>query len=205
MNKTSSLLMALLTLSATGVAFAGGTVHRVPEEAPAVEAPAPAPEPAPVPMAVTPAPAPIVVAPAYAPHAYVGGSLGRTHYQGGVNGSANATGGKLYAGYQFSPNFAAEAAYNTLGSANGSRSQGGSVDALGILPVSQNVDLFGKVGVADLKSTGGSYKAGANYGVGARYNLTQHVSARAELERFQKADTVGGKANQASAGVQYNF
>lgn len=214
------LLLALVGLSATSVAFAGGTVAPAPEEAPA----------APEAVAPAPAPAPVVVAPAFIPHWYVGASVGSTHYTG--SGTANATGGKVFAGYQFHPNFAVEATYADLGSVDGDvrsvRGQGGMIDAVGILPFGawgHDFNVFGKIGVADMSLRGGvddSYKAGLHYGVGLAYNFTHALGVRIEAERFEKvgADQTGiaiipggpvfadfgqAKANFYSIGLQYNF
>lgn len=206
MNK-SKLLIALVAMSSS-VAFAGGTVHRAPMEAPAEVAPAPAPAPAPVEVAPAPVAAPVAVAPAFVPSWYVGASIGRTHYTDTV-GAANATGGKVFAGYRFHPNFAAEVSYVNLGSTDGARGEGASADVLGILPVGYNTDLFAKVGVADLKLKSGAgdsgSKVGANYGIGATYHFNRNIGVRAEAERYEKVGDTGVKANQYSVGVQYNF
>jgi OmpA-OmpF porin, OOP family len=209
MNK-SKLLIAIAAMSSS-VAFAGGTVRQAPVEAPAEVAPAPAP--APEVVAPAPAPAPVVVAPAFIPSWYVGASVGQSHYtQAGA--SDNETGYKVFGGYRFNPNFAAELSYIDLGRTSGSvKGQGASLDVLGILPVGYNFDIFGKVGVADLKADGAvndSYKAGANYGIGASYHFNRNLSARVEAERFDKvgeSQPVFGqaKANLYSVGLQYNF
>lgn len=198
MNK-SKLLIALVAMSSS-VAFAGGTVHRAPMEAPAEVAPAPAPAPAPAEVAPAPVAAPVAVAPAFVPSWYVGGSVTRDSVSGPVPVS-KTTGVKVFAGYRFHPNFAAEVAYNHLAS----DIKGASADVLGILPVGYNVDLFGKVGVADLKADGYGSKTGANYGVGAAYHFSPNWSARAEAERFDKVGNTGDHANAYSVGVQYNF
>lgn len=200
MNK-SKLLIALVAMSSSA-AFAGGTVRQAPVEAPAEVAPAPVPEVAPAPIAV-----PVAVAPAFVPSWYVGASVGRTNYKDSL--ADKATGGKVFGGYRFLPNFAAELSYVNLGSSNGFRGEGASADVLGILPVGYNTDIFGKVGVADLKmksdfGDSGS-KAGANYGVGATYHFNRNIGVRAEAERYEKVGDTGAKANQYSVGVQYNF
>jgi OOP family OmpA-OmpF porin len=223
MKNRSRILISLLALTAAPMAFAGGTVAPAPEEAPAAPAPAPAPE------VVAPPPAPVVVAPAWRPHFYVGGSIGRTRYSDTNGGSNNATGGKIFAGYQFHPNFAVEAAYADLGSVSGDvrsvRGQGGVIDAVGILPFGawgHDFNVFGKIGVADTQLRGGvdtGYKAGAHYGVGVGYNFTHALGVRLEAERFQKVGAqqvafVPGegdvnfgqaRANLYSIGLQYNF
>jgi OmpA-OmpF porin, OOP family len=204
MNK-SKLLIALVGLFATGVAFAGGTVRQAPVEAPAEVAPAPAPAP----EVVAPAPAPVVVAPAFVPSWYIGASVGRSEYSDAGNG----TGWKVFGGYRFHPNFAAELSYVDLGNTDiapgfSAKSRGGSLDALGILPLGNNFDVFAKVGVADMKLSGdfsSGSKVGANYGIGATYHFSHTIGVRAEAERFQNVGEDLGSANLYSIGVQYGF
>jgi len=219
--RISSLMIGLLGLVSV-TAYAGGTVAPAPEEAPAA-ASAPAPEPAPAPEA-TPAPEPAPqaeVAPpepepvmsSFTSHWYGGAAISRSSYSGTTlaNGSPvepnHGTGGKLFLGYRFNPNLAVEASGVYLGSTSSIKGEGGSLDVLGIAPVSSSINLFAKVGVADLKAQGAdsnSYKAGLNYGVGGMYALNDDWSARLEAERFQK---VGNhlKANLYSLGIQYGF
>jgi OmpA-OmpF porin, OOP family len=212
---TKKFLVGLLAAFSATAAYAGGTVRPAPMEAPAQMAPEPAPYVAPA-----PAPAPVVVAPAFVPHGYVGASIGRTDYSGSTPTSnpaaatytvahpGNATGGKVFAGYQWSPNMAAELTYASLGSSEGVRGQGFAADLLGIMPLGAgNWGLFGKIGIADMHASGAwndSNKAGANYGIGVSYNLSHALGFRAEAERFQK---VGPDlaANLYSVGLQYNF
>jgi OmpA-OmpF porin, OOP family len=205
--KKSKLLIALIGLSASGVAFAGGTVRQAPAEAAAEVAPAPAP--APEAVVPAPAPTPVVVAPAFVPSWYVGASVGRSNYSDADNG----TGWKVFGGYRFHPNFAAELSYVDLGNSTDAggltaKSRGGSLDALGILPFGNNFDVFAKVGVADMKVSGdvsSGSKASANYGIGATYHFSHTIGVRAEAERFQKVGDRFGSANLYSIGIQYGF
>lgn len=216
-----SLLVGLFTAVAANAAFAGGTVAPAPQEAPA----------APQAVAPVPAPAPVVVAPTFLPHWYIGASIGRTDYS---EVSDHATGGKVFAGYQFHPNFAVEAAYADLGSVSGTardvRGQGGLIDLVGIFPFGtwgHDFNVFAKIGVADMRLNGGiddSYKAGAHFGIGIGYNFTHAFGIRLEAERFQKvgAEQIGtailpdgtvvpnanfgqARANLYTIGIQYNF
>jgi OmpA-OmpF porin, OOP family len=214
MKKNSALLIGLLGMMSTGVALAGGTVRRAPVEAPAEVAPAPAPAPAPEVYTPAPAPAPVVVSPVSESGFYAGGAIGRSTYSGTTQISpttfeapGNGTGGKIFAGYQFNRNFAAEASYVNLGSSGSVRGQGGAIDAVGILPVGSNIDIYGRLGVADMKAGGGlddRYKVGGHYGIGAAYHFTPNLSARVEAEHFQK---VGPdlSANLYTVGVAYKF
>jgi OOP family OmpA-OmpF porin len=143
------------------------------------------------------------------------------------------TGYKLYLGYQFDRHFALEGGYVDLGKLKfDSTTLGGSLsgniktkdglflDAVGIAPLNDRFNVFGKVGVYDLKTqltasgTAGSVdtssrKAGLNYGLGVGYKLTQHLGARLEWEQFHhvgSTDKTGrANVNLLSAGLDYHF
>ncbi len=91
---------------------------------------------------------------------YIGGSLATPHYGDNVNGLSignSGISGKLFGGYQLSPNFAVEAGVSDLGrisDENGSiKSHGEYVDAVGLLPLSARWSLLGSVGVRTSTST----------------------------------------------------
>lgn len=132
--------------------------------------------------------------PAHAEGLYAGGSLGGTNYPNDVNGidggSSNVS-GKLFGGYQFTPNFALEAGAADFGRAraHGDRVDGHALflDAVGILPLDEQWSLLGRVGVAhaDLNtSTGDANGTGLKVGLGAQYALSHNVALRAEWERY---------------------
>ncbi|TXC66316.1 porin family protein [Piscinibacter aquaticus] len=85
----------------------------------------------------------------------VGGSLASTKWKGddigGLSTDKSATGGKIYGGYSFTPNFGLEAGYATFGkykSAAGSvKADGFFADAVGTLPLGNGFSALGRVGV----------------------------------------------------------
>ena len=185
-----------------------------------------------------------------APGFYVGGSLGSTRAnfnndainnlainQGfKVNSSLTdntSTGGKLFGGYQFSPNFALEGGYFDLGRFNFSgvtsggnysgdtRARGLNLDLVGTLPLSDRFSVLGRVGAAyaqtrDNGSTNGLVNFSGNrsrndtnvkYGVGLQYALTDALSLRGEFERYRINDPIRNRNNvdMASLGLIYRF
>jgi len=120
---------------------------------------------------------------------------------------------KLNVGYQINRNLAIEGGYLGLGeqdyvdnfgdTASNSVS-GWDVKAVGILPLSYQFSLLGKLGVADIRSSinipwysygGGSYgsssKTGLTYGLGAKFDLTRVLSMRLDWDSYDSNINVG--------------
>ena len=147
---------------------------------------------------------------------YVGGSLGTTRYPDAVNGiSGHGSGisGKLFGGYQLTPNFALEAGVGELGRIhNGVAKVDGRgiyLDAVGLYPVDGKWSLLGRVGAAHVNldtSNGDSAGNGLKLGLGAQYSLTSKLALRGEWERY-RSSAFGGKPNidQFTAGVRVGF
>ena len=186
-----------------------------------------------------------------APGFYVGGSVGPTRAHFGNNGINNqfvgqgftvnststdnkSTGGKVFGGYQFSPNFALEGGYFDLGRFNYSgitsggnysgdtRPRGLNLDLVGTLPLNDRFSVLGRVGAAyartqDNFSSTGFYSGATGtrtrnntdvkYGVGLQYAITEALSLRGELERYRISDPLRGRSNvdMASIGLVYRF
>ena len=160
---------------------------------------------------------------------YLGASYGRTEVQ--LTGAEKAAfndlgfseidevdqGFKVFGGYRFHRNFALEGFYADLGDAefsNGavtikSATDGYGLSAVGLLPVTEQIDLFAKVGMfhwsvdatSNVNISAGDDGTDGTYGIGAAYNM-KTVSLRAEFERF---DIGGDDVDMISAGVQINF
>jgi OOP family OmpA-OmpF porin len=146
---------------------------------------------------------------------------------------------KLFAGYKFNENFAVEGSYADLGEATfgsivtapttGSVSaswgaKAWSIAAVGILPVTDQLEVFGKIGGhfsnVDLSATGSGGGStvtvsrdddgyGLLLGVGASYSLTKNIAVRAEWERYKDVgdENTTGKSDvdMMSVGIQYKF
>jgi OOP family OmpA-OmpF porin len=146
------------------------------------------------------------------------------------------TGGRLIAGKQFNRNFAAEISYFDFGKFNytfnntngGSVNRevgirGGALDLIGILPMTQRISLYGKVGaqVAMVKehfSGNISYANDSNpnprrkevnvkAGVGIEYKFTEALATRFEIERYRLKDGLQNRAdlNFASVSLIYKL
>lgn len=156
-----------------------------------------------------------VAAPVFA-QGYVGLGLGTSSISGfdrtigGVSfagGNASKTSTKILGGYQFTPNWGAEAQYTMLGKrsttvtpvqngANTNSVEGFQfgVYGTGTFPLNANFSLIGKLGVSansgrTTDTLGGSTRSSASnlaYGLGASYKFTPNVSLRAEYEDFGK-------------------
>ncbi len=147
---------------------------------------------------------------------YAGASLGVTQYPDSINGVAgdgSPVVGKVFGGYQFTPNFALEAGAASLGgvsSASGDMN-GHSVflDAVGILPLNDKWSLLGRVGWAQVDlntSLGDDSGTGLKIGLGAEYALTNKVAVRGEWERYQ-VNVFNDKPNvdQYTVGLKVAF
>ena len=165
--------------------------------------------------------------------AYVGGTIGRAEasefcssdgFAGTISNCEDTdTGWKAFVGYRFNRNFAAELSYINFGEYSGRVTLGplsatANVDAtawglaaVGILPVSNRFDLFGKLGFVRGESDGSVNLGGTtvevgdkgtelHYGFGAIFNFTRNLGIRAEWEMVNDADL-----SLLSIGLQYRF
>lgn len=160
----------------------------------------------------------LAAAAAHAEGLSIGGSIGSTRFKGddigGLPTDRSETGGKIYGGYGFTPNFGLEAGYARLGKfssgAGNVKGDGYFVDGVGTLPLGNNFSALGRVGVFNGKldsslagsDRGTSYKVGA----GVQYDFDKNLGVRGEWERY-RFDALGTKANTDlySVGVNYRF
>ena len=156
------------------------------------------------------------------PGPYIGGSIGTTRFHGPDVGDIDTdktdTGGKVYGGYQFTPNFSLEGGYVGLGKYSSSASElklnnGVFLDAVGTLPVAQDFSLLGRVGVyngkADRTINGvndSERGTDVKYGAGVQYDLSKNTAIRGEWERYRvKALDIKENTDLFSVGVNYRF
>jgi OOP family OmpA-OmpF porin len=154
---------------------------------------------------------------------YVGGSVGQMEADGncpsGYSCDFKDTSWKVFGGYRLHRNFAAEVFYANWGeikvasgpvSATGKLTSFG-VAALGILPVGEQFELFGKLGIASSDQKVSASGPGVTisdsssgsdtlFGLGASYNFTRNFALRAEWERLNDSEV-----NAVSIGLQYKF
>ena len=158
----------------------------------------------------------LVTVTAHAEGLYVGGSIGTPHFGDGVNGvSGDGSGvsGKVFGGYQLTPNFAVEGGIATLGRINNANGtvNGHAVfaDAVGLLPLGANFSLLGSVGLAHVSlntSNGDDKGVGLKLGLGAEYALSRSISLRGEYENYRPAEFGGHPSiGQYTLGVRVGF
>lgn len=157
------------------------------------------------------------LAAAHAEGPYVGGALGTPDYHStinGISGDGSGVGGKIFGGYQLTPNFALEGGLFDLGHIdNGSgkvTARGAYFDAVGIVPLTSQWSLLGSAGLAQgrLKTTfGDDSSAAVKLGVGVQYDLTRQVAVRAQYERYRFVSAFDDKANigAATIGLKVGF
>ena len=146
-----------------------------------------------------------------------------------------ATGFKLYGGYQFNRYFALEGGYFDLGKFGYTattvpagtlrgdiRLKGLNLDTVGILPLTEKLSAFGRVGVAyadardTFRGTGAvvvrnpsasKREANIKFGVGMQYAVSDALAMRVEAERYRVNDAIGnrGDVDLVSVGLLYRF
>jgi OOP family OmpA-OmpF porin len=149
---------------------------------------------------------------------YVGGSLGTTRYKGddigGLSTDRSSTGGKVYGGYEITPNVAVELGYADVGKASSAaadvKGHGVFVDAVGKVPLMDNLSALGRIGAFNghAKSNNGPSDSGTDVkvGLGLQYDLNKQASIRGEWERYRfKAFDTKADADMYSIGVNYKF
>lgn len=127
------------------------------------------------------------------------------------------------AGYQYNKNLAVEVQFTGAGKAtdvagNTVKADALSLSAVGLLPLSDNFELLGKLGVASAKTKSsaaatnlGVSRTGLTYGLGAQYNVTQNLGLRLVWDRYAiaTANAAGVKsnanANVVTLGAVYKF
>lgn len=180
---------------------------------------------------------------------YVGGNVGQSrakiddariaaHLTGtglvSITDDSRDVGYKLFGGYRINRHFAVETGYFDLGQfgftattalpgtlTGNIRLKGINIDTVGILPMTENFSVFGRIGLnyAETKdSFSGTVgvpmnpnpvKREANYkmGLGLQYGFTESLALRAEAERYRINDAVGnrGDIDLFSLGLIYQF
>jgi OOP family OmpA-OmpF porin len=172
--------------------------------------------------------------------AYVGGSLGRAEMKDaceGVSVSCDKTdkAWKIFGGYQFNRNLAAELGYTDLGETKASGVQGGvavngnvsskawELVAVGSMPLMREVSLYAKLGiyhgttdsnasaaVPGFATSGSASGSNTDFtvGFGAQVAILRNLAARAEWQKYNDVGTNNtGKTDVdvLSAAVIYRF
>ena len=146
------------------------------------------------------------------PHFYIGAGIGRSEardFCGALGGACDAKdmSWNVFAGYQFTRNFAVEVGYNDFGKATSSGFIGGTPGAitsestaleivgLAAAPLTDAFSVYIKGGFfrfdTDVVGTGSAAGlalndkgSGATFGIGAEYTFTRNIAARLEWQRY---------------------
>ena len=152
-----------------------------------------------------------------------------------INDDDRDTGYKLFGGYRFNRNFALEGGYFDLGKFGFTATtvpagtlrgdiklKGVNLDAVGILPVTQRLSAFARIGLNHAKASDSFAGTGAvvvldpspskrdtnyKFGAGLEYAFTESLGMRVEAERYRIDDAVGNKGDidLLSIGLVYRF
>ncbi|QDQ26138.1 outer membrane beta-barrel protein [Chitinimonas arctica] len=166
-----------------------------------------------------------LAAPAFAEGFYAGGDIGRSKVEvkgDGISAHKNDNTWSAYGGYQFHPNFAAEVGYRSFGKIDATegasrasvKARGLEASLVGSLPVTNELSVFGRVGVTNVKATyelrtPGGYenasekKTKGMFGIGARYAVSKEVGLTAEYRQVAKMDKA--KLSTFTVGGDYRF
>lgn len=157
------------------------------------------------------------LAAAHAEGFYAGGSLGSPDYRtsvNGISGNGSGVGGKVYGGYELTPNFSVEGGFADLGHIDDASGRvdlrGVFVDAVGHYEVAPKWSVYGSAGVAQgqFKTTAGQDSSPAlKLGVGVEYDLTDRVGLRAGYDHYAFSDAFDAKprVGELSFGLQVGF
>jgi OmpA-OmpF porin, OOP family len=140
------------------------------------------------------------------PHVYAGGDIGSTK----IEGLDSETSYGAFVGYKFNQNFAVEGAIRSLVDAdiNGADVSATqyAVSALGIIPVGNGFEVFGRLGLnnVDSKVRHPLYREDNSetkvlYGAGVGYKFSETISGRLEVQKPHSDIT------NVSAGIAFRF
>ncbi len=148
---------------------------------------------------------------------YFGGTIGMSEASSYCSGSINCededTAWKLFGGYKLSEKLGVEAAYVNLGdihkNSENSDVSAFTATAVGTMPITEQFDIFGKIGAMRWSSDNSigddADGFGATYGIGAKMHLSETMNLRAEWEKFPSIETSptdDTDINMLSVGVE---
>ena len=113
------------------------------------------------------------------PNFYVGLDIGQTDA-----GAEDDTGFKIFGGYQFTRNIAAELGYGLLFDKSGLELTSYEAVAVGTFPIAAQFSIIGKLGFALLKADPGDDETEITYGIGGQFDLNRNLGFRLQWQRY---------------------
>jgi OOP family OmpA-OmpF porin len=129
--------------------------------------------------------------------AYVGLDVGQTDV-----GPEDDTGWKIFGGYRFNQNIAAELGYGLLFDKGGVELTSLEAVAVGMFPLANQFSIIGKLGFAMLEADPGGDETELTYGIGAQYDVTRNLGVRLQWQRYS---TDPDDIDFISIGVLWKF
>jgi OmpA-OmpF porin, OOP family len=148
---------------------------------------------------------------------YIGAGIGPSKLRTDLSGiDRNDNGGKIFGGYEFSPNFALELGYADFGKfgfTGGSLEANGIyVDAVGKFPFAANWSGLARIGVFDGKVEGNTPlftvdDRGTSFkvGLGVQFDLTKNAAITGEWERYRFDVLDNDDVDLLTVGFKYRF
>jgi len=130
------------------------------------------------------------------PSTYVGLDIGNADF-----GPVDDTAFKLYGGYQFHPNAAAEVGFAKLLDKGGVEVTALEVDFVGMFPVAPQLFVLGKLGFARLDASPGEDENDFTFGFGLQYDVNYNVGARLQWQRY----TTDPDVDLLTIGLMFRF
>jgi opacity protein-like surface antigen len=165
---------------------------------------------------------------AHAEGGYVGAGITATKQAAG--GGDYKAGGKIFGGLELDKTWGIEAGYTDFRSTDYTVGTGALaprwntkghaiyVAGKGNMALNDQLSLFGKLGLASVKTEAKLYgsgvpvisstsdtQTGAYAAIGAQYNLSKQVALTAEYERYGKSRSIGAKPDAFTVAARYSF
>lgn len=122
------------------------------------------------------------------PNIYAGIELGQADV-----GNEEDVGFKIFGGYQFTRNLAAEIGYGMLFDKNDVEITALELVAVGIFPLANQFSLIGKLGLANVEADtrfGSEDKTELTYGFGVQFDMSRNLGLRALWQRYDTDEEV---------------
>jgi len=134
------------------------------------------------------------------PNIYAGIELGQADV-----GNEEDVGFKIFGGYQFTRNFAAEIGYGMLFDKSDVEVTALEFVAVGMFPIANQFSLIGKLGLANVEvdtRAGSRDKTELTYGIGVQFDVSRNLGVRALWQRY---DTDPEEVDWLAIGAVWRF